>query len=174
VSSRNPVRGSWKVRDVARIGSFGSDRTGPGGAAEYSTVESSEFAAPARAGRASQAQVDVGYLPPPPTGHFTSLRVSSSALPLLELSCKSPIGYSPTKRRKPVCNRLVRDRLSLTTLFSRWSLCDASPVSPPAIFRAARRRWDRRHCGSARVYAIIIAKPVDVQQTVRALTWTNR
>jgi hypothetical protein len=107
--------------------------------------------------------------------------VSSSALPLLELSCRSRIGYSSTKRlrystrrQKPICNRLVRDRLSLTTLFSRGSPCDASPVSPPATFRAARRRWARLHCGRARVCAIIIAKLVEVQPTDRTLTWTNR
>jgi putative ATP-binding cassette transporter len=34
----------------------------------------------------------------PATGHFNSLPVSSSALPLLALSCRSPIGCSSTKR----------------------------------------------------------------------------
>jgi len=57
--SRRCGAGSWKVRDVARVGSFESDRTGARGAAKYSTVESSQFATPARTGRASWADVNV-------------------------------------------------------------------------------------------------------------------
>jgi hypothetical protein len=61
----------------------------------------------------------------PATGHFNSLPVSSSALPLPALTCRSPIGCSSTKRPRRWTKQRKRASTVWYVIGSRGRLCSA-------------------------------------------------